>query len=121
MPRRLAAIAAVALSEICLTHTAQGPHWLASPKMASVPTPSGSSDSGGSSDSNGAPATPAGTPIPDEARELDFIEAGLDELERALERLDDGSYWKCEECGEPLDRALLEEDPTTRRCCSYPS
>ena len=36
-------------------------------------------------------------------------------VERALERLEDGSYWTDEVTGEPIRDELLEADPTARR------
>ena len=49
------------------------------------------------------------------APDLDVIEADLADVEVALERLDDGEYWRDEETGEPLDEAVLEQRPTARR------
>jgi RNA polymerase-binding transcription factor DksA len=43
------------------------------------------------------------------------IEADLADVEVALERLDDGEYWRDESTGEPLDDAVLEQRPTSRR------
>jgi RNA polymerase-binding transcription factor DksA len=47
--------------------------------------------------------------------DLDVIEADLADVEVALERLDDGEYWRDESTGEPLDGAVLEQRPTSRR------
>src|SRR5205085_858194 len=49
-------------------------------------------------------------------REKDFsileqIEAELGDVERALHRLDDGTYGVCEACYEPIDDARLEVQP----------
>ena len=54
-------------------------------------------------------------------REKDFsileqIEAELADVERALERLDDGSYGTCEACGKPISEERLEALPATRFC-----
>jgi len=37
-------------------------------------------------------------------------------VDRALERLSEGSYGSCETCGAPILGADLESDPTRRRC-----
>jgi RNA polymerase-binding transcription factor DksA len=60
------------------------------------------------------PWTAPGTSI-DEAS-VDEVEAVLDQVDRALARLDDGSYGRCEGCGQPIDDDLLAEDPTRRTC-----
>jgi RNA polymerase-binding transcription factor DksA len=52
---------------------------------------------------------PAGHPS------LDDLAEDLAGVERALERLEDGTYWTDEITGEPLPDELLEEDPTARR------
>jgi RNA polymerase-binding transcription factor DksA len=61
------------------------------------------------SDDSGPEATAPAPP------DLDAIEADLADVEVALTRLDDGTYWHDEVTGEPLDEALLEHDPTARR------
>ena len=43
----------------------------------------------------------------------------LDEVERALARLDEGTYGRCEVCGEPIGDARLEVMPTTRFCIDH--
>ena len=40
----------------------------------------------------------------------------LDGVDRALRRLDDGTYGSCEACGAPILEADLEADPTRRMC-----
>ncbi len=47
--------------------------------------------------------------------DLDAIERELEGVERALERLSDGSYWTDEVTGEPLPDHVLAADPTARR------
>jgi RNA polymerase-binding transcription factor DksA len=54
-------------------------------------------------------------------REKDFsileqIEAELGDVERALRRLDDGTYGECEACHEPIGDARLEAQPAARFC-----
>ena len=41
------------------------------------------------------------------------------EVERALAKLDDGSYGKCETCGEPITEARLEAMPAARFCINH--
>jgi DnaK suppressor protein len=40
----------------------------------------------------------------------------LDGVDRALERLSDGTYGQCETCGAPVQEGDLERDPTRRTC-----
>lgn len=40
----------------------------------------------------------------------------LDDVDRALERLSDGTYATCENCGGSIDDADLAADPTRRTC-----
>jgi len=47
--------------------------------------------------------------------DLDAIERDLAAVERALERLSDGTYWTDEVTGEPIPDHLLAADPTARR------
>ena len=43
----------------------------------------------------------------------------LAEVDAALARLDDGSYGRCEVCGEPVPPARLEARPTARTCVGH--
>jgi DnaK suppressor protein len=45
----------------------------------------------------------------------------LEEVERALAKLEDGSYGKCEECGEDIAAARLEAMPAARYCITHAS
>lgn len=40
----------------------------------------------------------------------------LDDVDRALAKLDEGTYGLCESCGEPIGEARLEAMPATRYC-----
>jgi len=40
----------------------------------------------------------------------------LDEIAEALNRINQGSYGKCEECGSPIPKARLQALPYTRHC-----
>ena len=44
------------------------------------------------------------------------VEAELSDIERALRRLDDGVYGRCEACGRPIGAARLQARPMTRFC-----
>jgi DnaK suppressor protein len=48
--------------------------------------------------------------------ELSRSAAVLDGVDRALERLSEGTYGQCEQCGSSLLPADLERDPTRRMC-----
>jgi DnaK suppressor protein len=43
----------------------------------------------------------------------------LDEVERALAKLDDGTYGLCEVCGQPIAEPRLEAMPATRFCIDH--
>lgn len=46
--------------------------------------------------------------------DLTVIDQELRDVEAALSRLDEGTYWTDERTGRPLDEALLAEQPTIR-------
>jgi DnaK suppressor protein len=48
--------------------------------------------------------------------DLAHSERVLDDVDRALERLSDGSYGSCETCGAPILGPDLATDPTRRVC-----
>ena len=43
----------------------------------------------------------------------------LDDVEKALDALDQGRYGLCEICEQPISEARLEAMPTTRRCIDH--
>lgn len=43
----------------------------------------------------------------------------LGEVERALGKLDDGTYGKCETCGQAISPARLEAKPAARYCIEH--
>jgi RNA polymerase-binding transcription factor DksA len=47
--------------------------------------------------------------------DLDEIERDLAAVERALDRLSDGTYWTDEVTGRPIPDEVLASDPTARR------
>lgn len=55
--------------------------------------------------------------IPTESTEPDLerIAGDLADIERALDRLSDGSYWTDEVTGETIPDDVLADDPTARR------
>jgi hypothetical protein len=61
--------------------------------------------------SDGAPAEPS----------LDEVAVDLAGVERALERLEDGTYWTDEVTGDPLPEELLAADPIARRAAPPPT
>jgi len=62
-------------------------------------------------DPDAAPGT-----IGDYATLLSRAEAMLDDVDRALIRLDQGSYGRCEVCGAAVDDDRLSSDPTATTC-----
>jgi DnaK suppressor protein len=46
-------------------------------------------------------------------------EAALGDVERALERLEQGTYVQCEVCGAAIEPTVLNASPTTRRCAAH--
>jgi RNA polymerase-binding protein DksA len=63
-----------------------------------------------------------GTETLDRERDLSIleqVEAELDEIESALRRIDDGTYGRCEACGEPIGDDRLEALPAARFCVAH--
>jgi RNA polymerase-binding transcription factor DksA len=54
-----------------------------------------------------------------DVRVLDKAEAELEEVERALRRLDEGTYATCEACGRAIGENRLAGAPLTRRCADH--
>jgi len=54
-----------------------------------------------------------------EQPDLDAAERDVDDVETALQRLDDGTYGTCEICGAAIDEAVLAEDPARRTCGAH--
>ena len=50
---------------------------------------------------------------------LEQVEAELADVERALQRLDDGTYGRCEACGEAIEEERLEALPAARFCLKH--
>ena len=54
-----------------------------------------------------------------EEPELDEAERDVDDIERALHRLDEGTHGQCEVCGAPIAADVLASSPTTRTCAQH--
>ncbi len=50
---------------------------------------------------------------------LDALEAEVADVERALARLDAGTYGTCEVCGERLSDTVLQDRPAARFCPAH--
>jgi RNA polymerase-binding transcription factor DksA len=50
---------------------------------------------------------------------LDQVQAELDDVERALKRLDEGSYGTCQACGQAIDDERLSAVPAARFCVEH--
>lgn len=51
-----------------------------------------------------------------ETPDLEGAELDVDDVERALQRLDDGTYGRCDVCGEPIPEDVLADAPATKTC-----
>lgn len=47
---------------------------------------------------------------------VDRIEGELEDVKRALRKLDEGTYGTCEACGKPIPADRLEASPSARYC-----
>ena len=47
------------------------------------------------------------------------LRSELEEVELALKKLDNGTYGRCETCGEPIAPARLEAMPAARYCINH--
>ena len=50
---------------------------------------------------------------------LNQLNEQLAEIDRALAKVDDGTYGLCERCGDPIAEARLEAMPATRFCINH--
>jgi DnaK suppressor protein len=53
--------------------------------------------------------------------QADVLSATLEDVDRALEKLDDGTYGICDRCGAPISEERLEARPWTSLCMSCAS
>jgi RNA polymerase-binding transcription factor DksA len=44
------------------------------------------------------------------------LQESLDDVEEALRRVAEGTYGRCERCGNPIEEARLDAMPTAKRC-----
>lgn len=51
-----------------------------------------------------------------ETPDLEGAERDIANVERALQRLDDGSYGRCDACGAAIPEDVLAETPAARTC-----
>ena len=51
-----------------------------------------------------------------EEPDLEGAERDIEDVEKALERLDRGEHDTCEVCGQPIPDEVLEASPTARTC-----
>jgi len=58
---------------------------------------------------------PASTVAPARVQEIERL---LDEVDAALQRLDEGTYGTCTSCGRPIDDATLTRSPVTTSCAA---
>ena len=83
-----------------------------------VPEPGGSDESIGFpqafvSEGGGGPVVGAPSEL-----SIDEIDNALGDVERALGRLDDGTYGRCRLCGAPIDDVRLAAMPTEQTCAT---
>ena len=78
----------------------------------------GDADRGDADRGGGGSATDGEAVAEDEQHRtaVDAVDRLLDEVERALARLDDGTYGRCEACGEPIADDRLAEHPIVSTC-----
>lgn len=65
------------------------------------------------------PSTPSPVERVPDLSILAQVEGELVDVERALARLDDGTYGTCEVCGEPIDGERLSSQPATALCRAH--
>jgi RNA polymerase-binding transcription factor DksA len=59
--------------------------------------------------------------MPDSTNEsVIAIETTLNDVDRALERLRQGTYRECQVCATPIDEADLEANPLLANCRAHP-
>jgi len=78
----------------------------------------GGLDRRGNPDSDEADAG-AGDSVGSRVDALDEMESVLVDVEHALARLREGTYGRCEACGEEIPEAVLAESPAARWCDAH--
>jgi rubrerythrin len=79
--------------------------------------PEDESPAAGASDGLVVVSPPAQGGVAADVEALAAIDSRLAEVDLALQRLDEGTYWTCEVCGATIPEPLLSETPL-RRCCA---
>jgi RNA polymerase-binding protein DksA len=79
----------------------------------------GAGDKGMSFDENFADSGQVAAEQGENKALLNQLNEQLDEVNRALEKVDAGTYGLCEKCGEPIAEARLEAMPATRYCINH--
>ncbi len=72
-------------------------------------------------DGSGEDQADAGTKTLEREQEMSLVNNALDMLqqdERAMARLEDGTYGQCESCGNPIGKARLQAFPRATLCVS---
>ncbi len=68
----------------------------------------------------GAPAcVPGAAEVVPDLLVLEQVRGDLDDVDVALRHLDDGTYGRCEACGEPIEEDRLATRPATRLCADH--
>ena len=62
------------------------------------------------------PSTPQAVERAPDLSILTQVESELEDVERALGRLDEGTYGTCQACGAAIDDARLAAEPATPLC-----
>ncbi len=52
----------------------------------------------------------------DAAVEIARARTVIEQVEAAIARIEQGTYGKCESCGQDIDEAVLDVDPLARSC-----
>ena len=65
------------------------------------------------------PSTPGPAERPPDLTILAQVESELADVERALERLDDGTYGTCQACGGVIDDERLQAEPGAAFCSEH--
>lgn len=76
------------------------------------------------SDPTAVDLVPAGSVVPEDPAVVDVaglaeVETELNDVERALRRLDEGTYGTCEVCQVPLADERLDVAPAALRCPNH--
>ncbi|MFZ0668007.1 MAG: TraR/DksA C4-type zinc finger protein [Acidimicrobiales bacterium] len=79
----------------------------------------GAGDSGLTYDSNFADSSQVTAERSEASNLVNSLKETLDDVEHALGKLEEGTYGKCEVCGNDISPARLEAMPATRYCIEH--